>query len=435
LAQNKTKSKRKMKQRRDSALDHDGNLVFVPPRGIDFKILLITILMLGFGLVMLFSASMTRGFFMEDSPSFYVGRQVIFTAIGLALVYLLTRRDVRKATSFNTMLLAYVAVTIMLVLVLIPGIGIKVNDQRRWLPFILRQTFQPSELAKMAVVFCGACYYPWLRKQRAAGKFCGTTLSRSIWLDFFMDFGVPGLAIFLWCGLIMMQSHFSATLIILLELLVVFLSAGISKSSWRRLALILVITILVGTFIFVVAWPAIRAGMSGNPRMDHIVDRLDAFTGKSSNDTSYQPDQALIAIGSGGFRGLGLGMGVQKYNYLPEAHNDYIYAIICEELGFVGGSVVIALFAAYLIYGLRVTFRTRTLAAQILASGFSSLIVIQAMLSIAVNLQVIPSTGVSLPFFSYGGTSNIFFLVGVALLLNVSKFGLVSQTPADRADD
>lgn len=240
---------------------------------------------------------------MEDSPSFYVGRQVIFTAIGLALVYLLTRRDVRKATSFNTMLLAYVAVTIMLVLVLIPGIGIKVNDQRRWLPFILRQTFQPSELAKMAVVFCGACYYPWLRKQRAAGKFCGTTLSRSIWLDFFMDFGVPGLAIFLWCGLIMMQSHFSATLIILLELLVVFLSAGISKSSWRRLALILVITILVGTFIFVVAWPAIRAGMSGNPRMDHIVDRLDAFTGKSSNDTSYQPDQALIAIGSGGFRG------------------------------------------------------------------------------------------------------------------------------------
>lgn len=219
-----------MKQRRDSALDHDGNLVFVPPRGIDFKILLITILMLGFGLVMLFSASMTRGFFMEDSPSFYVGRQVIFTAIGLALVYLLTRRDVRKATSFNTMLLAYVAVTIMLVLVLIPGIGIKVNDQRRWLPFILRQTFQPSELAKMAVVFCGACYYPWLRKQRAAGKFCGTTLSRSIWLDFFMDFGVPGLAIFLWCGLIMMQSHFSATLIILLELLVVFLSAGIEVS-------------------------------------------------------------------------------------------------------------------------------------------------------------------------------------------------------------
>ena len=361
---------RRSNKRKNKTVDASGNRVFVPPRRVDFNILVITVIMLCFGLVMLFSASMTRGFHMEDSPSFYVARQILFTLFGLIIVYVLTRRDMRSWASFNTMLLIYIAVTIMLILVLIPGIGIRVNDQRRWLPFIMGQTFQPSELGKMAVIFCSACYYPWLRKKRAAGFFRGRTLSRAKWLDFFMDFGVPGLAILLWCILIMLQSHFSAALILVLELFVVFIAAGISKTSWKRLGLIILIFLIVIALIYVTAGPAIREAMSAEPRMDHIIERLDSFFGKGTNDTSYQPDQALIAIGSGGFTGLGLGMGVQKYNYLPEAHNDYIYAIICEELGFIGGATVILLFAAYLINGLRITFRTRTLFAQIVACGF-----------------------------------------------------------------
>lgn len=418
---------RELKEPRDAVRLANGELAFRPPRRVNLNILIITLLMLGFGLVMLFSASMTRGFYREDSPTFYVARQILFTVLGLLAVLFITRRDLKRIASRNTMILIYIAITVLLILVLIPGIGIKVNDQRRWLP-LGSQTFQPSELAKMAVIFCGGCYYPWLRKQRAAGRFQARTVRGTLWKDFWMDIGLPGMATGIWCFLIMLQSHFSAALIIFIELFIVFLAAGISTKSWKRLGLIVAVTAAFITLVILVAGPAIRDAMAANPRMDHIVDRIDSFRGVGANDTSYQPDQALIAIGSGGFTGLGLGMGVQKYNYLPEAHNDYIYAIICEELGFLGGTLVIVLFAAYLVNGIKVTVNTRNLFSQIVAAGFSTLIVVQAMLSIAVNLQAFPSTGVSLPFFSYGGTSNIFFLVGVGILLNVSKFGLTSRS-------
>ncbi|HHX36472.1 MAG TPA: FtsW/RodA/SpoVE family cell cycle protein [Clostridiaceae bacterium] len=394
----------------------------------DTGILIILVVMICFGLVMLFSASMTLALQMEKTNAwYYVGRQLIFSLLGFVAIWFLTRRDVRRFASKHTMLTLYAFITILLILVLIPGIGVNVNNQRRWLPFFFKMTFQPSEIAKLAVVFCSACYYPLLSRARRAGKIKASTPIKQVILDFWYDMGQPLVAVGIWCLLILRQSHFSAALILVCELIIVFIVAGIQRSSWQVFILISGAVILLLLLVFLIAGPAIIEAMQDSRRMAHIINRFQSFKGEI-NDTSYQPMQALIAIGSGGLSGVGLGMGVQKYNYLPEAHNDYVFAIICEELGFIGALLVLALFLIYFWRGLNIVERTTTRFGRIVASGFATLITMQALLSMAVNLYIIPATGVSLPFFSYGGTSNLFFMIGIGLLLNVSKFGTIPRT-------
>lgn len=377
-----------------------------------------------FSLVMLFSASMTLALQVDKKNAwYYVLRQLSFSILGLFVMYMLSRWDIRRLAGTRMLFLMCLVVSLFLIIVLIPGIGKEVNNQRRWIDVFGLFTFQPSEIAKIAVVLGSACYYPWLRKARLMGRFVSYTPGRQIWLDFFLDMGAPICMVGFWCILISSQSHVSAAIILMLELLIVFLAAGIDKRSWKVLLMIAGSIILLLLIIFLLFGKQIIDAMAHSRRWAHIIQRFASFSG-DANDTSYQPRQALIAIGSGGLMGVGLGMGVQKYNYLPEAHNDYVFAIICEELGLLGGVLVIALFVFYFVRGIRVALRANTQFGQIVACGFSTLIIMQALLSIAVNLQIIPTTGVSLPFFSYGGTSNFFFMIGIGLLLNVSKFGL-----------
>jgi cell division protein FtsW len=157
----------------------------------------------------------------------------------------------------------------------------------------------------------------------------------------------------------------------------------------------------------------------------HVTERIDTFLHpeSASSDDTYQIDQSIIAIGSGGLTGLGLGAGRQKYNYLPEAHNDFVFAIIGEELGFVGTTAVLLLFVLFMLIGVSITARASDSFAAILAGGYTMLISIQAFLNIAVATRTIPATGISLPFFSYGGSSNFFFLIAIGLILSVSRTG------------
>lgn len=400
-------------------------------RHMDAGILIILVVMICFGLVMLFSASMTLALQTDrQSAWYYVGRQMVFSALGFGLLALLTRHDIRRLASIRTLKLFCGTVTVLLILVLIPRIGVNINNQQRWLPLPFNMTFQPSEFAKLTIVFGGGCYYPWLNRERRKGRLAPRNPRYRLLKDFFMDMGLPILVVGFWCFLILRQSHFSAALILVCELGIVFLAAGISRSSWRILLLFIGSLLGLALLIFALFNRQIIDFMLNSRRMSHIINRLASFKG-AVNDTSYQPMQAMIAIGSGGLTGVGLGMGVQKYNYLPEAHNDYVYAIICEELGFIGGVLVLLLFAFYCIRGLRIAGRAQTPFGQIAGTGFASLITLQALLSIAVNLQVIPSTGVSLPFFSYGGTSNLFFMVGIGILLNISKFGTAPPAGQD----
>lgn len=396
------------------------------PRTIDFAVMLVVITLLCFGLIMLFSASMSDALADQGNTWHYVLRQVTFTLLGLFLMFLLTRLDLKVLNNTAMMVIVYLITTALLVLVLSP-VGLEINGQQRWLPIFVvsDMTFQPSEIAKIAVVYCGATYFSWLRRKRRQTR-KSMSLSRRMGRDFLFDFVIPVGAVAVWCVLIALQSHMSAILIILLITFIVLLGGGISRRSWLVALSFLAVIIASLVLIFITFKEPILEYVASNDRLDHMIQRFDIFTGSenASADDSYQADQALIAIGSGGWFGVGLGQGRQKNNYLPESHNDYIYSIVVEELGAVGGALVIALFLLFFILGMRVALRTKSLFNQVIATGFSSLIAIQAFLSIAVNLKVFIPTGISLPFFSYGGTSNIFFLIGIGLLLNVSKYGL-----------
>lgn len=149
---------------------------------------------------------------------------------------------------------------------------------------------------------------------------------------------------------------------------------------------------------------------------------------KADEDDTYQIEQSIIAIGSGGMTGVGFGNSRQKYMYLPEAHNDYVYSIICEELGFVGGLTIMLLFWAFALTGFMVAWQADSLFTRILVTGYTSLLTLQAFLNIGVATGAIPPTGITLPFFSYGGTANFFFMIAVGMILSVSRSGRKRKT-------
>ena len=169
----------------------------------------------------------------------------------------------------------------------------------------------------------------------------------------------------------------------------------------------------------------------------HVVTRLNIFSSMNAEeeeektadeDDTYQIEQSIIAIGSGGMTGVGFGNSRQKYMYLPEAHNDYVYSIICEELGFVGGLVIMLLFWAFALAGFMISWQADSLFTRILTTGYTALLTLQAFLNIGVATGAIPPTGITLPFFSYGGTANFFFMISVGMILSVSRSGRKRKT-------
>lgn len=264
------------------------------------------------------------------------------------------------------------------------------------------------------------------------------------WWDIYLPVLVAGTNILL----VLVQPHASAFIILSVMLLICMMAAGIRWRSWvlggtTLLALGVALVVLLSALMphlpesFSSRWQHVERRISVFFSM--IQDEADVAEGgviaelgdQASDDDLYQSRQALIAIGSGGLTGQGLGQGRQKYNFLPEGHNDYIFSNIAEELGFIGALLVLGLFLVFFIQGISVALRTTTNYAQIIATGYSFLITIQAALSIGVNLAVLPPTGISLPFFSYGGTSNLFFLLSIGLLLNVSKYSQPARVKID----
>ncbi len=238
----------------------------------------------------------------------------------------------------------------------------------------------------------------------------------------------------IWLFLVVRQPHLSGFIILSFIILTVFLASGLPFRSWasgilQAIALILIIALLVGALL------PIYLNSSGQTMDEliksitdnfaHVGRRIDMFLSPEDADSDdiYQITQAIIAIGSGGLTGVGLGKGRQKYNYLPEAHNDYVFAIIGEELGFLGTLSVLLLFVVFLITGIMISIKAKNNYSAMLAAGYTGLISIQAFLNMGVATRLLPSTGISLPFFSYGGTSNLFFLTAVGFLLAVSRSG------------
>lgn len=354
-------------------------------------LLLLTVALLSFGLIAVYSASAVKAQADGLADYYFLMRQAVGGSFGLLLLAVMAYLDYRVLRLFAwPMLIVLIG---LLVFVLLPGteaLAPRVNGGRRWIDLGVIQG-QPSELAKLTLLVWTAAVA--VRKQDRLNS-----LSRGL-LPFLVVWGVVATLIF------MQPSLSAAALVVLLSALVLFAGGG-----------------RVGHFVVLglVGLPLLLTQVSGVAyRMRRIVAFVDPT--HDPEGVSYQITQSLIAIGSGGLFGKGLGHGQQKFGFLPEPHNDFIFAMIGEEWGFVGVLFVIAIFTAFGLIGYRIARNAPDLFGSLLAIGMTNLIVVQALLHIAVNTALIPTTGVTLPFISYGGSSLIVCMAAVGILMNIAR--------------
>lgn len=355
---------------------------------LDKTLLLIIIILVVFGLVMVFSASAPSASAYQNNPYHYIIRQGIFAVMGLAGMFFFANFDYHKLGKFAFPLLVFSAV--LLFAVYIPHVGIVRNNARRWINLGIA-TLQPSEVVKVSIILFFA--YSLSHKKEKIRQFKSGLLPYVLILGFF-------------AGVIAMEPHLSATLIIGMTAVVMLFIAG---ARLRHFAAMAVPVVLIG----------IGYIMKNPYQMQRIITFLDPFADPS--DTGFQVVNSLYAIGSGGVFGLGLGQSRQKYLYLPEPQNDFIFSIVCEELGFVGAVLVIVLFALLIWKGIKIAIHAPDKFSSLLVVGIIALVAIQVIINIAVVTSSMPATGMPLPFFSYGGTSLVFIMAQMGVVLSVSR--------------
>ena len=374
---------------------------------LDEPLAMAVIILMATGAVMVFSASanLSQELNLRNFYEFTQLRQILFFPLALAVMYVTSLLDYHRFSlaegwrkSFTPYLLglAIAALTI----VLVPGIGAEVNYVRRWLhiplgPIVL--SFQPSELAKWAVILFLAAF---------CHKF--TYSMHLFWRRFVPACLVIGVVV----GLIVTQDFGTAVFIALLAFLILVIGGA------KRRYFLVPIPVLAVVFYLAIAGSASR------------IQRILAFINpaKWADSAGYQARQSLIAIATGGIWGKGLGLGICKYGHLPEDTTDFIFAIIAEELGFVGAAGVIGLFAAFVLLGILVVARCRDRFGRLLAAGIVLTIGIQAAFNIGVVMALVPTKGIPLPFVSAGATSMLLSAAAVGVLLNIAKQTALPQT-------
>lgn len=357
---------------------------------IDTKFFLLVVILLVIGLIALFSASYINAINRHGSAYYYIGRQLKFALLGIVLMFLASRINYRVYKDFS-----FLAMTVAFVLLILVLIFHGDGDFKRWLVIGGHNLFQPSELAKIALVMY--CAWSMDRRQKAI---C------TDWKMMFLYMIVVGVI----CGLIALEKHVSATILVgLLGIIMTYLG-GIDK-RWYPL----VIACIVGGAVLMVVFR--------NKMPEYAAVRIIAWLDKSYDpgDARWQTNNSLYAIGSGGLFGVGLGNSRQKHMYVSEPQNDFIFSIFCEEMGLVGALIVIVLFVLFIKRAFDIAMRTKDMFASLLVMGIAVQVGLQAALNIAVVTDLIPNTGISLPFFSYGGTSLCFLLIEMGMVLSVSR--------------
>lgn len=349
----------------------------------------VTIALFAIGAVMVYSASSaTSALQAHGDPLGYLKRYLLIGAAGLILMRVASRLDLNRVRELTPV--ALFAAFGMLVLVLLPGFGVQVNGARSWLGTEVFR-FQPSEVMKLALVMYTAMLVAQDPNRVRDLKSMSNPLLYVI---------VAAVA------LIGLQPDLGTDLVICLTLAMLLIAAGARLQDIAKIA-------AVGIFVVLIA------ALLEPYRMARITSFL--FPGSDPTGSGYQIEQARIAIGSGGVFGVGLGESVQKVFYMPEAHTDMILAVIGEELGLFGICLVVALYAALLVGGLRAAKNSRDVYARLLAIGITSMIICQALLNLFAVLGMAPLTGVPLPFISYGGANLVVMLVAMGLLINVAS--------------
>ncbi|MCQ2515761.1 MAG: FtsW/RodA/SpoVE family cell cycle protein [Saccharofermentans sp.] len=392
-----------------------------PVRKVNVPLVLMMFLLVMFGLVILYSVSSPDGYATENDAAFFLKRQIAFTVIGLLAALVIQFIPVNFFKSNPIWIGAYGASLGLAILTRL--IGADHNGARRWIEIGTFQ-FQPSELCKVALIIALAGYREFIVKKRREGKLKTSTKQKEIWNHAFFDFMVPVSAAVLVDLFILMEPHLSCFIIIGFVIFMCTVNSGASVKSWIRGVPILLAVGILAASIYIAANPDFRRNFA------HVYQRLNIFAATSGNeevevseDEARQVTNAHNALGSGGMWGRGIGSSRAKYNYVSEAQNDYIFSIYVEETGFVGGVILILAYCVTFVLFVQVVMRANTIFSRMLATGCSSLIMIQVILNLAVELQVAPSTGVTLPFVSYGGTAQVFLLVAYGLILCVSRSG------------
>jgi cell division protein FtsW len=349
-----------------------------------------TLCLLALGAVMVYSASSAESLLTTGDSSYFLKRYLIFGAIGLAALHFLSRYGLKHVRHFTPLLLG--GSFFLTMAVMVPGVGISVNGARRWLGAGPVQ-FQPSELLKVALVLYAAQVLATQPKRMRSMK----TLAKPLLL-------VIGAA----CLLLLKEPDMGTAIVVCLAMGALFIAAGVPTKH----LLTITGTLILLALVFAIAAPYRRARL-----MSFVHPWHDA------SGAGFQTVQSMIAIGSGGFFGVGLGESVQKIFYLPEAHTDMILAIIGEELGIFGVTAVAALYGMIAYGGLRAAKLARERYAKLLAVGVTSVVLCQAILNFFAVLGLAPLTGVPLPFISYGNSNLVVLLGAMGLLLNVAKDG------------
>ena len=373
---------------------------------VDLPFLMLVLLLTGIGVITVFSASFGSAYYENGDPSVYFRSQLILAIGGIVVLFLVSRVDYHLLHRFA--LLGLLISLALLVLVLVPGIGVTRNGATRWIRLPGFQ-FQPSEIAKVGVIIAFSARLAGRRPEKKR-KWTTKTAKGNL-MNFLEQIGflelVPyALVLGTIVILLALEPHMSGTILILAGAAAVLFAGGIHW-GW-----------------FVAGGTVVGLGLGLiMTTTDYMVKRLSSFIDPWSDPqgAGWQTIQSLYAIGSGGLLGKGFGQSVQKYLYLPEEHNDFIFSIWCEEMGFIGALVVIALFVLLILRGYWLALHARDKFGALVIVGIITLTAVQVVLNIGVVTNTIPPTGISLPFFSYGGTALIIQLAEMGIVLSISR--------------
>ena len=359
--------------------------------GMDISFLALVVILLAIGVTMVLSASFARAYFdpggvTKGKATYYFIRQFIFAALGVAAMIICSRLPVGFYKRFSMPVL----IAAVILLMLVPIIGTNANGAKRWIG-LGAFTIQPSEIAKIGIILA----------------FASMICARRGRMKSFRYGILPFAAILIVIvGLLVLEPHFSASIIIV-AIGGVMLFLGGARLIWFIAAAVVAgggIAVLLTMFPYA---------------STRITTWRDPFA--STSDEGYQIVQSLYSIGSGGLTGLGLGQSRQKYLYLPEEHNDFIFSVVCEELGFIGALLILTLFALLIIRGYWIALHSTDRYGFLVAAGITTLLAIQVILNVAVVTNLVPCTGISLPFFSYGGTALLMQMAEMGIVLSISR--------------
>jgi len=354
---------------------------------VDLPFLLLTLLLTGLGLVMIYSSSFARALYETGDSAYYFKRQLVFSLLGAGELMAVSRIRPELLRKLAFPILG--ASVLLLILVLVPGIGQSENGATRWIR--LGISFQPSEIAKLGVILSYAAMIAAFQEKMETFRY-----------------GIAPFAAILAVIVVLLrlEPHNSAIVIIACTAGAMLFLGGV-RYRW----------FLLGGGLLLLGLAAVLG--AGGYEAGRITAWRDPFSDPA--DSGYQIIQSLYAIGSGGLLGLGFGQGRQKYLYLPEEHNDYIFAIVCEELGLVGALAILLLYALLILRGYWIAMHVRDRFLSLTVAGITTLTALQVFFNIGVVTNLLPSTGISLPFFSYGGTALLIQLGEMGIILGASR--------------